>query len=112
MSPLLIVALLGFFVLLFSQFGSRLAARTSLVWWLTAAFIMVAAVRPAILLPLAHAFGVELVSNFVLGGLVLFLLLQLVEQSAEEASAARRFRDLVSSMAAQSFLTRASPIGA
>jgi hypothetical protein len=112
MSPLLIAALLGFFVLLFSQFGSRLAARTSLVWWLIAAFMLVAAIRPELLQPLAHAFGVELVSNFVLAGLVLFLLLQAVEQSAEAATAARRFRDLVSSTAAQAFLARSAPIAA
>ena len=36
MSPLLVVALACFFVLLLSQFGSRLAARNPLIWWLAA----------------------------------------------------------------------------
>src|SRR5438477_2531889 len=100
MSPILVVALACFFVLLLSQFGSRLAARNSLIWWLLALFLLATAIRPQLLVPAAHAFGVELVSNLVLGGLLLFVLLQIVEQSAEVASANRKFREFGSSAAA------------
>src|SRR5438874_8248046 len=103
MSPLLVIALGCFFVVLLSQFGSRLAARNSLVWWLVAFFLLAAAIRPELLVPVAHAFGVQLVSNFVLAGLLLFLSLQIVEQSAESASATRRFREFVTSVAAREF---------
>jgi len=98
-SPLLVIPLVIFFALLFSQLGSRLAARNSLIWWLLALFLLAAAIRPELLAPVAHAFGVQLVSNFVLGGLVLFFLLQIVEQSAEDASASRRFREVTSALA-------------
>src|SRR5439155_18211680 len=111
MSPVLVVALVCFFVLLLSQFGSRLAARNALIWWLLALFLLAAAIRPELLLPVAHAFGVTLVSNLVLGGLVLFLLLQIVEQSADAASSGRRFRDFVSSVAAETFLRQAKLVG-
>lgn len=109
MSILSILALCTFLLILFSQFGHRLAARNSLAWWCIALFILTAAINPEIYRPLTQKLGIALISNFVLAAMVMFLLLQLVELSAESTTQMRKFRDLVSRMAVDEFMRRRPP---
>ncbi len=106
MSILFILALCTFLLGLFSQFGHRLAARNSLAWWCISLFILTASINPEIYRPLTQKLGITLISNFVLAAMVMFLLIQLVELSAESTSQTRKFRDLISSMAADDFVRR------
>jgi hypothetical protein len=103
MSPLFITVLAVFFVLVFSQFGARLAARHSVSWYLVSAFIFVASVRPQWLRPLADLLGIELISNLVLAVLTMFLFVQMLEQYSETARSQRQVVRLVASLAAQGF---------
>ncbi|HEX8825650.1 MAG TPA: DUF2304 family protein [Archangium sp.] len=103
MSPLFITVLVGFFVLVFSQFGARLAARHSVSWYLVSAFIFVASVRPQWLRPVADLMGIELISNLVLAVLTMFLFVQMLEQYSESARSQRQMVRLVASLAAQGF---------
>ncbi len=106
MSPLFISALLAFFVLVFSQFGSRLAARHSASWYLVSAFILVAVIRPELLRPLADLFGIALISNMVLAVLTMFLFVQMLEHYSEAARSHRQVVQLVSSLAVSNFSAR------
>ncbi|MCP3098682.1 DUF2304 family protein [Myxococcus sp. K15C18031901] len=103
MSLLVILLTAGFFTLLFSQFGHRLPARNSLIWWLVALFLFVAVVTPDWFRPVIRILGIELVSNFVLGGMMLFLFFQMVEQQAENRRFSRQIVELTTSFAARQF---------
>ncbi|WP_052517543.1 DUF2304 family protein [Archangium violaceum] len=103
MSPLFIAVLIGFFVLVFYQFGARLAARHSVSWYLISAFIFVASVRPQWLRPLADLMGIQLISNLVLAVLTMFLFAQMLEQYSESTRSQRQMVRLVASLAAQNF---------
>jgi hypothetical protein len=108
MSPLFIAVLVAFFVLVFSQFGARLAARHSISWYLVSAFIFVASVRPQWLRPLADLMGIELISNLVLAVLTMFLFVQMLEQYSESTRSQRQMVRLVASLASQNFPAPAS----
>lgn len=103
MSPLLVALAAAFFAVLFSQFGHRLPARSALIWWLVAAFLLTAAVEPELLRPITRALGIELVSNFVLAVMVMFLFFQMVEHQAESARYTRQIAELTSAVAQLSF---------
>jgi hypothetical protein len=109
MSPLFIAVLIGFFILVFSQFGARLAARHAVTWYLVSAFILVSAVRPQWLRPLADLLGINLVSNLVLAVLTMFLFMQMLEQYAETARSQRQMVRLVASLASLGFPSRPPP---
>ncbi|OJT20097.1 glycosyl transferase family 2 [Archangium sp. Cb G35] len=109
MSPLFIAVLVGFFALVFSQFGARLAARHSVSWYLISAFIFVASVRPQWLRPLADLMGIQLISNLVLAVLTMFLFAQMLEQYSESTRSQRQMVRLVASLAAQNFPLPTSP---
>lgn len=100
----LLIALSG--LTLFSQFGRRLSAKHSLVWMAVFAFLIVAALVPDWITPLAHAVGFKLVSNFVLAGLVFFSFLEILQQSAQNVKISRKLREVISASAAQQFLER------
>ena len=106
MSFALVLVLLVFIVTLASQFGARLTARNALVWWLVMLLLFVTAVRPEWLAPLTQLLGVKLVSNLVLAGLVLFLLLQAMQESANTTGQRRQLRELAAKAAAKDFLSR------
>jgi len=95
-------------VVLFSQFGRRLSAKHSLVWMAVFAFLVVAAVVPEWLIPVAHAVGFQLVSNFVLAGLIFFSFLEILQQSAQNVKVSRKLREVISTAAAQRFLEQTS----
>jgi hypothetical protein len=91
------------FIVVFSQFGGRLAARNAFVWWLVAGFLIVASVSPQMFDPIVGFLGVKLVSNFVLGTMVLFLFFQLLDLATELSKTTRRQRELVSMIAVDEF---------
>ena len=95
-------------VVLFSQFGRRLSAKHSLVWIAVFAFLVVAAVVPEWLTPVAHAVGFQLVSNFVLAGLIFFSFIEILHQSAQNVKVSRKLREVISTAAAQRFLEQTS----
>ncbi|MBN1204028.1 MAG: DUF2304 family protein [Myxococcaceae bacterium] len=103
MSLIVILLAAGFFVILFSQFGHRLPARNSLIWWLVALFLLTAAIEPNLFRPIIRVLGIELVSNFVLGGMMMFLFFQMVEQQAENRRFSRQIVELTTSFAARFF---------
>jgi hypothetical protein len=106
MSIVSILILFSFLIILFSQFGNRLAARNSLAWWLISLFLTIAVIDPEIFRPLTQTLGIALVSNFVLASMVMFLVLQLVELSAESTQQTRKFRDMVSRMACEEYVAK------
>jgi len=107
----LTIALLGalFFLILFSQFGSRLPARHALIWWGVCALVLSAALLPELYQRLAHAMGVSLGSNLIFAGLILLLIFLLVEQSVELTRVQRMVRDGVTQQAAQSYFHETKP---
>jgi hypothetical protein len=106
MSVLLILSFGALTFFLISQFGGKLTARNSLVWWLIFGFLLWCVISPGSLLPVAHLLGVQLVSNFVLATMILFLAFQAIQESAYTTLQSRKLRDLVSSFAAESFYTK------
>jgi hypothetical protein len=105
-SPLLVALAAASFAVLFTQFGQRLPARSAPIWWLVAAFLLTAAVDPELLRPITRALGIELVSNFVLAMMVMFLFFQMVEHQAESARYTRQIAELTSAVALLSFPRR------
>jgi len=103
MSGYLIALAALFFVVLFSQFGHRLPARRGLIWWLVAAFLFISAVNPYLWRPLVDLLGIEVISNFVLSVMMMFLFFQMVEQQAENLRFSRQITELSSSAAAREF---------
>lgn len=108
MSPIVILLAAVFFLRLFSQFGATLPARDAPLWWLVAALLFLSAVKPTSFLFLTHLLGVQLVSNFVLISLTLFLFFQMAAQQSENARKGRQLVELVSSLAAATYLPSAS----
>jgi hypothetical protein len=106
MNPLLIAAVMLAFLGVFRQFGGRLSAQRSLLWWCVFAFIAIAVVRPSAFEALVRILGIQVTSNFILGSLTLFCLIQLIEESAAQTRSARKFRELVTQLAAKEFLDK------
>ena len=100
MKPVVVVLTVLFFFFLLTQFGGRLPARRALLWTMAAILLIVAAWRPPILGPLVHGLGIELVSNFLLASMVLFLFLQMAEQQVETADLRRALVQIISAAAA------------
>lgn len=100
MKPVAVLLTVVFFLFLLAQFGGRLPARRALLWTLSAALLIVAAWRPGLLAPLVHGLGIELVSNFLLAAMVLFLFLQMAEQQVETAELRRSLVQVTSTAAA------------
>ncbi|AEI68088.1 DUF2304 family protein [Corallococcus macrosporus] len=103
MSLPFITVVVGFFFVVISQFGARLAARHSMGWFLASGFVLVATIRPDWLSPVARLMGISLVSNMVLAGLTMFLFVQMLAHYAESTRVQRQLGQVVSSLAAQTF---------
>jgi hypothetical protein len=93
-------------VSILSQFGSRLSARNSVVWWAMAAFLIVASIDPTLYEPITRLLGIQLVSNFVMATMILFLFFQSIDLTAESAKLTRKQRQIVSAIATDEFLTK------
>jgi hypothetical protein len=102
-SPLLVALTAAFFAVLFSQFGHRLPARRALIWWLVAGLLLAAAIDPEVFRPVTRLLGIELVSNFVLAAMVMFLFVQSLEHQAESARSSRQIAQLTSAQAAAAY---------
>ena len=103
MSIILVLIFAALSLFLIAQFGGKLTARNSLVWWLIFSFLFFCLLTPVSLVPLAQALGIQLVSNFVLATMILFLIFQAIQESSFSTQQARKIRDLVSAAAAESF---------
>jgi hypothetical protein len=103
MSIVLSAILVLFITILVSQFGGKLNAKSSLIWWLIFLFLLLCTVYPEILLPVAHILGIQLVSNLVLASLIVFLMFLAIQESALTTFLTRRMRDLVSTQASREY---------
>jgi hypothetical protein len=103
-SHLVSVLSILFFIVLLSQFGKRIAARKALLWWGISLFLIVAAVYPKALIPVAAFLGITLVSNLVIATVLMFLILQVLQESAESTTTLRKLRLVVSALAARDFM--------
>ena len=102
-SPLIAVLAVAALGLTLSQYGGRLAARNAVVWWLGLGFFMLSAVAPELLRPIANLLGIELISNFVLATMIVFLLYNMIEQTSTSTRQTRNHRELVSRLAVQEY---------
>lgn len=90
-------------LLLFSQLGGKVAARSSPAWILLFAFLLFCVISPQSLEPVAHFFGIQLVSNFVLSALIFFLIFQAIQESVFNTKHGRKLRELTSFIASQNY---------
>ena len=110
MSPLLTVIFLAVMLLVFAQFGKHIAARLSTVWWLVLVFILIASIDPEFFRPIADLLGVQVISNFFLASMIIFLFIQTIEQHVSSTRASRAIRRIVSSYAARAFVPIGLPV--
>ena len=106
MSPLLIFVAVVAMVGMLAQFGGRIAARNATIWWLIAGFMMLSAIVPQALRPIADALGIEFISNLVLASMIVFLLYQTMEMVGDHTAQGRKLRRLVCRTAADRFVDR------
>jgi hypothetical protein len=104
MSPTLIIPILGIFIILLSQFGGKVNARSAFTWWMIFAFVLFCTAFPELLEPVTHFLGIQVVSNFVLASLILFLFFYSIQESSMLTQVNRKQRELNSSLALSSFL--------
>lgn len=104
MNPILFIFVLISFLWVFSQFGKRISAARSLLWWGVFGFIFISILNPQIWNPLLHFLGIQVTSNFVLGSLVLFTLFQLIEESASQNKLLLKMRNVVSQISVERFI--------
>jgi hypothetical protein len=107
-SLLLVITL----TLVFSQFGDRVGGKNSILWWMVSIFLVVAAIYPDALVGISQLAGFQLVSNFVLSALVMFLFLQVFELSAAHTGVSRKLRASISSVTAREACEKLSPSAA
>jgi hypothetical protein len=107
MSYLAIAAFICFCIYLVSRFGKQIHARNATSWWLVIAFLFVGVAYPKAYLHLAEMLGIQLVSNFVIGAMLLFLLKSALENAAESTRNARKLRELVCNEASGKYVNRA-----
>jgi glycosyltransferase involved in cell wall biosynthesis len=69
-------------------------------------FLITAAIDPQIYRPITDLFGIHLVSNFVLGTMILFLFFQVIGLTVEHSNLARKQRRLVATLAAEEFVQK------
>jgi hypothetical protein len=95
--------LLVLILLVLSQFGSKLNAKSSLAWWFIFGFLALSAMSPGLLLPLAKFLGIQLVSNMVMAGLLVLLMFLSIQEGAVTTALQRKLRDSVTTLAAREF---------
>ena len=108
LSPVTVLIVTVVLVFLLAQFGGRLAARSSLMWWMGLSLFMLSAIAPQLFRPIADLLGIKLVSNLVLASMVMFLTSQLIEQMSVSTTQMRGHRRLVSRLAVAEFLAKRS----
>jgi len=103
--PIAVIAILCFFFIL-SQFGARLTARHSLIWWIIFIFVIIATLYPSSLNHIASLLGVQIVSNLVFGGLILLLMFLVIELTADLTKTNRMIREIITNNACERFILR------
>ena len=111
MSLTLIIPIFAIVIILISQFGGKITARSAFIWWLVFGFILFCTVFPHWLEPITAFFGIHLVSNFVLASLILFLFFYTIQESSMLTQIFRKQRDLNSTLAASEFVKKIEPRG-
>jgi hypothetical protein len=109
MSLTLVIPILGIFILLISQFGGKITAKSAFVWWLVFGFVLICTIFPEWLVPVTLFFGIQLVSNLVLASLILFLFFYVIQESSMLTKVYRKQRDLISSLAADQYIAKSGP---
>lgn len=104
MSLIALLGLMIFIVYLVSLFGAKISPEHSLKWWIYFGFLILFAIKPESLRPLADLFGIALTGNLFLACTCLFLLFQCLESSSETWTSKMQVRTLVAQMAAKEFL--------
>lgn len=104
MSLVLIILFLMFSVYLIAHFGGRISAKNSFSWWFILFFLFIAALYPDFYRQVADFLGIELVSNLIIAGVILFLFKQSLESSTLTTKLNRKFRDFTSLMTAQQYV--------
>ncbi len=104
MSPLLILIVSVSLLILLSQLGRKLSARSSPMIWLVSAFLFAATIDPSILRDLADLLQIELVSNFVLASLIFLLFWQSFQSEARIHSQYKKIVDSTTTQAARAFV--------
>ena len=105
MNALIIFIVACSFLWVFSQFGSRLSAQRALLWWIVFGFVLIATISPQSFNGIVKLLGIQVTSNFILGSLVFFCLLQLLEESASQTKNLRLVREVITHQAANNFLS-------
>lgn len=95
MSLLLVICLIATLILIQSQFGGKIAASTAWHWWVVGVFLVIAAINPNILRPIADLFGIQFISNFVFAVLTMTLFSHSVSFQAQSTMIKRQIRLLV-----------------
>jgi hypothetical protein len=112
MPYVMIVAYLIFAVYLVTRFGSRIAAKTSGLWWAVLFFLAVVVITPEVLHPLASLLGFQLVSNLIFAILIAFLFKESLQNSTRNTDLERALRNTVAEFAAESYLQKKKPADA
>jgi hypothetical protein len=90
-------------VFVFSQMGRKLSAKDAGTWWLVLVFLLTVSLSPDMLSHVARIFGFELVSNFVLSGLIFFLFAQVYILASQNYTQLQNFRESVSNLASREY---------
>ena len=109
MSVTLVFSFIIFSIYLISQFGGRIAARTSGLWWGILVFLGVIILHPQIMQPIANFLGVKVVSNLMLAILIGFLIKESLENSARSTRLERSLRGMATEHASEFFLAHREP---
>ena len=109
MSLTLIIPIFAILLILISQFGGKITARSAFIWWIVFGFILFCSIFPHWLEPITAFLGIQLVSNFVLASLILFLFFYVIQQSSMFTQIYRKQRDLISMLAASEFVKKTGP---
>jgi hypothetical protein len=83
-------------LIVFSQFGGKLAASSAWHWWLVGFFMVVTTIEPNWLRPVADAFGIKFISNMVFAVLVMILFAHSVSAQSQFTFIRRKLRQFVS----------------
>ncbi len=103
MSIIAVLSFIFFLIYLLIYFGWRIHARNATSWWIVMLFLSVGVVHPDSYQYLADFLGIKLISNFVLGAMILFLVKTTLENSAENTKSQRKLREFTATEAAHRF---------
>lgn len=104
MSFILVCIVVAAVVMLFAQFGGKLAASSAFLWWGVVVFLVVAVLEPESFRPIANILGIKFISNFFLSCVSMFLVFQVVWLAVQATESTRRFKRFISQNSLDTFL--------